>query len=112
MILGILAMSGAQGGGGGGFTALLPFMLIIVIIYFLMIRPQARKQKEHRQMVSDLKKGDRVVTSGGIHGTVLGVKETKNTLLVKVGENTKLEIERGSITRVIIPKQREEKKKG
>lgn len=71
------------------------FALIIVIFYFLMIRPQKAEQKKHAQMIKDLSKNDEIVTTGGIHGTVLNVKET--TIVIRVDENVKIEIEKNCV---------------
>ncbi len=84
---------------GSTFFALLPFILIFLIIWFLMIRPQSKKQKELQKMIASLKKGDKVVTVGGIYGTIVGIKEKDNTLILKVDDNVKLEIARSSIAR-------------
>lgn len=95
-----LAMS-SSGQGGGGFGMLLPIILIFVIMYFLMIRPQQKKHKEHQQMIQSLRKGDRVVTSGGLYATVLNIKEKDNRVVVKIADNVKVEIQRNSIAGVI-----------
>jgi preprotein translocase subunit YajC len=71
---------------------------IIGIFYFLIIRPQNKKQKETQKMLSELKKGDKIVTIGGIHGTIQSVKE--KTVIVKVDENTKLEFSRNAVSGV------------
>ncbi|MFO7811210.1 MAG: preprotein translocase subunit YajC [Candidatus Delongbacteria bacterium] len=84
-----------QGEGGGGFASMIPFILIIFIIYFLMIRPQSKKAKQHQKMISELVKGDRIVTIGGIFGTVIEVRE--KTLLIKISNNTEIEILRSSV---------------
>jgi preprotein translocase subunit YajC len=76
----------------------LPLVAIIAIFYFLILRPQNKKQKETQKMLSALKKGDRVVTIGGIHGIIQSVKES--TVIIKVDENTKLEFNRGAISTV------------
>ena len=81
--------------------AFLPLILIFVIMYVLIIRPQQKKQKEHQRMLDSVKKGDKVVTSGGIYGQVVGVKEKEQTLIVMVAENVKLEISRAAIARVL-----------
>ena len=78
--------------------SLLPFLLIIVIFYFFLIRPQNKKQKETQKMLDALKKGDKVITIGGIHGTVSSVKE--NTVIVKVDDDVKLEFNRTAISSV------------
>jgi preprotein translocase subunit YajC len=71
-----------QGGGGGaqGFTAFLPLILIFVIFYFLLLRPQQKKAKEHRNFLDSLKAGDAVITSGGIHGRITSVEDAVVTL--------------------------------
>ena len=78
--------------------SLLPFLLIIVIFYLFLIRPQNKKQKETQRMLDALKKGDKVITIGGIHGTVSSVKE--NTVIVKVDDDCKLEFNRTAISSV------------
>ena len=83
---------GAQGtGGSGGLLSLLPFILIFFIIYFLMIRPQVRKQKAMKIMVENLRKGDKVVTTGGMVGTISGIKGKENIIVLKVDQNVKIE---------------------
>ncbi|MDZ7373630.1 MAG: preprotein translocase subunit YajC [candidate division KSB1 bacterium] len=77
----------------------LPIILIILIMYFLIFRPQAKRQKEHQKMLASIQKGDRIVTVGGIYGTVVGIKEKENILIVKIAENVKIELARGSVAR-------------
>jgi preprotein translocase subunit YajC len=97
-----LAMSSSgQGGSGGGIGMLLPIILIFVIMYFLMIRPQQKKHRQHQQMIQSLRKGDRVVTSGGLYATVLNIKEKENRVVVRIAENVKVEIQRNSIAGLI-----------
>jgi preprotein translocase subunit YajC len=95
------APQGADGAAGGGnpLMTFLPFVAIIAIFYFLIIRPQNKKQKETQKMLSALKKGDKIVTIGGIHGTIQTLKE--QTVIVKVDEDTKLEFSRSAISTVI-----------
>lgn len=88
--------SQTQPGGMGLLGSLLPLILIVAVLYFLMILPQQRRQKKHQQMLQALKRGDRVVLSGGIFGTISEVKE--GTLMVKVAENTVIEVEKGAVT--------------
>mgnify|MGYP003308644128 CR=1 FL=1 len=84
----LFLFAGGQGSQGGGLMAYLPFILILAIMYFLMIRPQAKRQKEKQKMLEALKKGDRVVTIGGIHGTVSGLKgKDKKIVNLKVSNN-------------------------
>jgi len=94
------APQGADGAASGNpLMTFLPFVAIIAIFYFLIIRPQNKKQKETQKMLSALKKGDKIVTIGGIHGTIQNVKE--QTVIVKVDEDTKLEFSRSAISTVI-----------
>jgi preprotein translocase subunit YajC len=74
------AMAPQEGGGAQGFTAFVPLILIFVIFYFLLLRPQQKKAKDHRNFLDSLKTGDVVVTSGGIHGRITGVEDTVVTL--------------------------------
>ncbi|MCK4966778.1 preprotein translocase subunit YajC [bacterium] len=93
---------GAQGtGGSAGMLSLLPFILIFFIIYFLMIRPQVRKQKAMKIMVENLRKGDKVVTTGGMVGIISGIKEKENTIVLKVDQNVKIEFMKTSVSKVI-----------
>jgi len=94
-----LLMGAPPAEGGGNFLmSMLPFAAIIAIFYFLIIRPQSRKRKETEKMLGGMRKGDRVVTIGGVHGTIQSVRET--TVIVKVDENVKLEFSRGAIATV------------
>ena len=79
---------------------LLPFwFFIIVIMYFVLIRPQKKRQQEQQRLVSSLKTGDRVITNAGIHGLIANVKET--TVIVKVADNVKIEMEKSAVTNVL-----------
>jgi len=84
--------------GGGGIAAFLPFILIMIIIYFLMIRPQTKRQKEKEAMREGIKKGDKVITMGGIYGTIQGFKEKGRQAVIKVDNNTNITINRTAIT--------------
>jgi preprotein translocase subunit YajC len=92
------AADGAQG-GASGFMTFLPFVAIIAIFYFLIIRPQNKKQKETQKMLAALKKGDKIVTIGGIHGTIQTVRE--QSVVVKVDENTRIEFNRSAISSIV-----------
>ncbi|MDR0584478.1 MAG: preprotein translocase subunit YajC [Treponema sp.] len=92
------AADGASAGPASFITSIVPFAAIIAIFYFLIIRPQNKKQKETQKMLSALKKGDRVVTVGGIHGTIQSVRES--SVIVKVDDNTKIEFSRSSVSGV------------
>jgi len=91
-----------QQGGGNILLSFLPFLLIIVIMYFLMIRPQVKKQKEKQKMLETMKKGDNVVTMGGIHGKIVGFSEDNKMVIVKIDENVKVNVERSAIN-VVMP---------
>jgi preprotein translocase subunit YajC len=86
------------GSGTGTLMSLIPFILIFVIFYFLLILPQQRRQKKTRAMLESLKKGDKVVTSAGIWGTVTNLG--KETVTLQVADNTKLKVQREHITRL------------
>ncbi|MBI3399270.1 MAG: preprotein translocase subunit YajC [Deltaproteobacteria bacterium] len=74
----------------GQFLSFAPLVILFVIFYFLLIRPQQKKAKEHREMVAELEKGNMVVTSGGIHGTITGVAE--DTVTVEIAENVRVKV--------------------
>lgn len=95
-ILNAMAGSGSAQ-GGGGIATFLPFILIFAIIYFFMIRPQSKKQREKQQMLDALKKGDKVVTIGGIQGTIAGLKDKGKTVVIKVDKNVELTVTRSGI---------------
>lgn len=80
---------------------LFPLLMIFIVFYFLLIRPQKSKEKEHKQMLANLTKNQEVVTSGGIHGTIVNVKE--KTVILRVDENVKIEVEKSCI--VFVKKQ-------
>ena len=90
---------GQPGGEGapnpiGGF---LPLILIVVIAYLLILRPQMKKQKAQQRMIDELEKGDEIVTSGGIHGSIANIKD--DTIVLKVAENMKIEVTRTAVSR-------------
>ena len=95
---------GAQPASDGQQPSLLiqmvPFILMFGVIYFLILRPQHKKQKQQKEMIDALKKGDKVVTSGGIHGTIVGVKEKEGILVLQVAKEVRIEVSRGSVSRV------------
>lgn len=101
LLLGTPEAGGASSGGGSGqlVTTFVTFGLVILIFYFLIIRPQNRKQRDAKNMLAQLKKGDRVVTAGGIRGTVLSVKD--QVVVLKVDDNTKLEFSKSAISSVL-----------
>ena len=93
--------SGSAGGGSSTIGMWLPIILIFAIMYFLIFRPQAKKQKQQRLMIESLKKGDKIITIGGIHGKIVGIKEKEGTILVKIDDNTKVELVRSSVAKVL-----------
>ncbi len=95
------APQGGEGGSGSIIGMLLPFVLIIAVMYFLMIRPQQKKQKEHQAMLAELKKGDRVVTTGGMFGTIFGINDNENKVIIKVSEEVKMEFLKSSIAQKV-----------
>jgi preprotein translocase subunit YajC len=86
----------AGGNAGGGLNMLVLPICIGVIFYFLLIRPQSQKQKQQQALISSIKTGDKVVTAGGMHGLVANVKDT--TVLVKVADNVKIEVDKSAIS--------------
>ncbi|UCD63077.1 MAG: preprotein translocase subunit YajC [Candidatus Zixiibacteriota bacterium] len=93
----ILMAGGGQGGQGSGFVTLGFFAIIFLIMYLMLIRPQRKKQKEHEQLLASLKRGDKVVTSGGMFGTIFAIDDDRNRVVIKIGENVKMEFLKSSI---------------
>ena len=89
----------AGGGGGGGLEAFLPLILIFVIFYFLLIRPQQKKMKEHKAMLEAVRRGDKVVTNGGIIGTVSKVNEG-DEVVVEIAEGVKVKVRKSMLSSV------------
>ena len=88
------------GGDGGALGAIFPIVLIFVVFYFLLIRPQQRKMKQHREMLSLVKRGDRVLTGGGIIGTVTRVKDN-DELVLEIADGVKVSVLRGTLSDVL-----------
>ena len=84
-------------GGGGGLVQLLPLVLIFVVFYFLLIRPQQKKLKEHRRMVSELTRGDKVITAGGLHATVSKIEDDQ-TVILEIADKVRVKAERSTIS--------------
>jgi preprotein translocase subunit YajC len=83
----------------GLLGSLLPFLLIILVFYFLILRPQQKRQKERKKLLESIKKGDKVITSGGLHGVIEGLED--KTVLVKIADNIKVKVERSAVTTII-----------
>ena len=95
------AMGGAGGEGAAGFGGFIPIILMFVIFYFLLIRPQQKRQKEQKSMITSLKKGDRIITSGGLHGRITGLDDT--TLTLEIADKVRVKVGRSSVAGMIQP---------
>jgi preprotein translocase subunit YajC len=105
----------ADGGGGGAFGFFLPLAAMFLLLYALVIRPQQRQQKEHRQMLSEIDRGDSVVTTGGLHGRVVGIAD--DVLTVEIGEQprVRVKVDKSAVARrksAVAPKEKPKEKKG
>lgn len=97
---GFVPPPGGAGGDAPGFGSYLPMIAMLVAIFYLMIfRPQQKKQQEQKAMLSSLKKGDQVVTTGGIHGVVAGVRD--DVVVLKVADNVKIEFSKAAVAAVV-----------
>jgi preprotein translocase subunit YajC len=92
-----------DGGGSGLISTIIMFGAIFLIFYFMIIRPQQKRAKEREKLLSNIEKGDKVVTSGGMHGIIAGLDE--KTVLLQVSENVKLKFERSAIASIISSKE-------
>ena len=97
-----MGQQGGEGGGGSLVSTLIMFGAIFLIFYFMIIRPQQKKAKERNKLLSNLEKGDKVITSGGVHGIIAGLDE--KTALLQVSDNLKMKVERSAITTVTAKK--------
>ncbi len=96
-LLAMMPPSGGSGSGGGGLVmTLVMFGSLILIMYFLMIRPQQKRQKEHVKMLESIKKGDKVITGAGMHGTVTDIDG--NIYTIQIADNVKVQFEKSAIT--------------
>ena len=91
--------TGGTGAQGGGFSMFVPLILIFVIFYFFLIRPQQKKQKQHQTMLSALKKGDRIVSSGGLHGVITGL--TDDVITMEIAPKVRVKVSRGSVAGIV-----------
>ena len=94
-----MGTGGGTGGEGGGFSAFIPIILMFAIFYFLLIRPQQKKAKEHRELLGALKVGDNILTNGGLYGKVTGLKE--NVVIVEIAPKVRVKVSRASISGLI-----------
>ena len=88
--------AGAEGGQSAGFGAFVPLIIMFAIFYFLLIRPQQKKAKQHKELLGALKKGDRVVSSGGLHVTVTGLAD--DVVTMEIAPKVRVKVSRGSIS--------------
>ena len=84
--------------GSGSLGMLVPMLLVFVLFYFLIIMPQRKRQRAVDEMLNNLKPGDKIVTSGGLYGQIVSVREDKRTVQLKVAENVRLEVARTAIS--------------
>ncbi len=99
-ITNIIAMAPqGQDGGGGMLSTVVMFGLIILIFYFMILRPQQKRQKERQKLLEAVQKGDKVITAGGVHGTVVGLDE--KTVLVQIADDVKVKFERSAISSIV-----------
>ncbi len=90
---------------GNPFSGFIPLILIFFIFYFLLIRPQQKREKEHKKMLAELKKGDYIITTGGIYGTITNVKP--ETVELKIDDNTKIQLLKNAVAQVVNPTTQE-----
>ena len=89
----------AEGGLRGSLTGMLPLVLMFVVLYFIMIRPQMKRQKEHRAMIDALAKGDEVATAGGVPGKVAGLSE--GYVQLEIASGVQVQVQRSAVTQVL-----------
>lgn len=97
----LLQAAGKQSSPSSMLSMLLPFILMFVVMYFLMLRPQKKKEKERKALISRIKKNDKVITAGGIHGVIASVRENEVILRIDDAKDVKIKIDRGSIATVL-----------
>jgi len=98
-ILLAMAPQGGEGGSGSLISTVIMFGAIFAIFYFMIIRPQQKRAKEREKLLSNIEKGDKIVTSGGVHATIVGIEE--KTVLIEIAPNVKVKVERSAIGSVI-----------
>ncbi len=104
------AAAGAKSGGAGGLMGMIPFILMILVFWLLIIRPQAKKQKELTAMLSTLKEDDKVITTSGIYGKVFSILPDKDIVVVEIDETNKVRVrfQRGAIATILPRKDNQE----
>ena len=113
-MVGIAHAAGPAAGAAGGFASFIPLILIFVVFYFLLIRPQQKQAKQHQAFLNDLKKGNKIVTKGGIHGSITGIKD--NVISLEIAKDIEIKVSRdaiaGSLSKDGAPKKEEKKSIG
>jgi preprotein translocase subunit YajC len=94
-----MAPQGGEGGGGSMVSTIIMFGAIFAIFYFMIIRPQQKRAKEREKLLSNIEKGDKIITSGGVHATIVGIEE--KTVLIEIAPNVKVKIERSAVGSVV-----------
>lgn len=95
MLSNLITLDAAAAGQGSGWSSMIMIVLLIAIFYFLMIRPQQKKQKEIKKFREGLKKGDKIITAGGIYGRIKEIKET--SMMISIANDVTIEIDKGSV---------------
>jgi preprotein translocase subunit YajC len=98
-----MAPQGGSGGGGSFISTLVMFSLIILIFYFMILRPQQKRQKDRQKLLDSVKKGDKVVTIGGAHGTVMGLDD--KVAIIEIADGVKVKYDRTAISSVNRPEE-------
>lgn len=98
-ILLAMAPQGGEGGGGSLISTVIMFGAIFAIFYFMIIRPQQKRAKEREKLLSNIEKGDKIITSSGVHATIVGIEE--KSVLIEIAPNVKIKIERSGIGSVV-----------
>lgn len=109
ILFGMSAAPKGEAGAQSGLASFLPFILIIFIVYFLMIRPQSKKAKAQKNMLASMKKGDKVVTIGGLYAKIVEVKDS--SLILDIGKGNTIEIDRNSVNSKVSDENQIEEKK-
>jgi len=94
-----MAPQGGEGGGGSMVSTIIMFGAIFAIFYFMIIRPQQKRAKEREKLLSNIEKGDKIITSGGVHATIVGIEE--KSVLIEIAPNVKVKIERSAVGSVV-----------
>jgi len=92
--------AGQAGGGMAAFQQIIPLVFMFAIFYFLLIRPQQKKAKEHKALLDAMKKGDNVITAGGVHGKVTAVDDTQNIVTLEIANNVNIKITKSYIAAI------------